>query len=81
MHSIPDQLWDEVFAEMGNERDRALLSFYVSSGARASELLGLLGEHIDLAAQQVWVISKGSWLLRSSASPSGSVCPTSQDSR
>lgn len=36
--SIPDALWDGLFAAMGNHRDRALLAFYVSSGARASEL-------------------------------------------
>lgn len=40
--SIPDRMWDELFDEMGCDRDRALLLFYVSSGARASELLGLL---------------------------------------
>jgi len=38
--SIPDALWDELLAAMGCDRDRALLEFYVSSGARASELLG-----------------------------------------
>jgi integrase len=58
--SIPDELWDELFEAMGNNRDRALLAFYVSSGARANELLGICAEHVDWAAQQVWVISKGS---------------------
>ena len=61
--SIPDQLWDELFAALGNHRDRALLAFYVSSGARASELLGLRGEHVDWAGQRVWVVSKGSQTL------------------
>ena len=45
--SIPDALWDELFAAMGNDRDRSLLAFYVSCGARASELLGLGLEHVD----------------------------------
>ena len=58
--SIPDALWDELFASMGNDRDRALLAFYVSSGARASELLELIGERIDWGRQQIWVVSKGS---------------------
>jgi integrase len=58
--SIPDELWDELFEAMGNNRDRALLAFYVSSGARATELLGVCAEHIDWAVQRVWVISKGS---------------------
>jgi integrase len=41
VRSIPDGLFDDLFACMGCDRDRALLAFYVSSGARASELLGL----------------------------------------
>lgn len=61
--SIPEPLWEELFAEMGNHRDRALLSFYVSSGARASELLGLLGRHVDWEGQRIWVISKGTQTL------------------
>jgi integrase len=61
--SIPDRLWDEVFAAMRCHRDRALLAFYVSSGARASELLGLLAEHINWADQRIWVVSKGSRTL------------------
>lgn len=37
--SIPDALWDELFESMTCDRDRALVVCYVSSGARASELL------------------------------------------
>ena len=51
--SIPDQLWDELFAQMGCDRDRALLGAYVSTGARASELLGVRVEDLDWARQQV----------------------------
>ncbi|TDB91205.1 site-specific integrase [Actinomadura sp. KC216] len=61
--SIPDPLWEELFAAMGTHRDRALLAFYVSSGARASELLGLRGGHVDWAGQRIWVISKGTRTL------------------
>jgi integrase len=57
--SIPDHLWDELFAAMGCDRDRALLEFYVSSGARASELLGLAVEDIDWGGQLIYVVSKG----------------------
>ena len=57
--AIPDALWDELFALMGCDRDRALLEFYVSSGARASELLGLTLEDIDWGGQVVYVVSKG----------------------
>ena len=58
--SIPDALWDELFASMGNDRDRALLAFYVSSGARATELLELIAERVDWGRQRIWVVSKGS---------------------
>jgi integrase len=47
---------------MRNDRDRALLAFYVSSGARASELLGLRMDDIDWAGKKIYVISKGSRL-------------------
>jgi integrase len=57
--SIPDHRWEELFAEMGCDRDRALLEFYVSSGARAGELLGVGLEDIDWPGQLVYVISKG----------------------
>ena len=57
--AIPDERWDELFAEMGCERDRALLEFSVSSGARAAELLGVCPEDVDWAGRQVYVISKG----------------------
>ena len=61
--AIPDPLWEELFTSMTSHRDRALLAFYVSSGARASELLGLRMEHVDWAGQRIWVVSKGSRLL------------------
>jgi integrase len=57
--AIPDHLWDELFAAMGCDRDRALLEFYVSSGARASELLGVTVEDIDWGGQLIYVVSKG----------------------
>jgi integrase len=62
--AIPDPLWDELFAAMTSHRDRALLALYVSSGARASELLALLIEHVDWAGQRIWVVSKGSRALQ-----------------
>lgn len=56
--ALPEGQWDELFAQMRCARDRALLSCYVSSGARASELLGVgLGD--DWTKGQLWVISKG----------------------
>lgn len=60
--AIPDALWDELSAVMGCDRDRALLECYVSSGARASELLGVTLGDVDWAGQLLYVISKGSRL-------------------
>jgi len=60
--AMPDRLWDELFAAMGCDRDRALLSMYVSSGARASELLGIGLTDVDWGGQLVHVVSKGTRL-------------------
>ena len=38
--SIPDEQFSELFARLGSHRDRALVAFWVSTGARAAELLG-----------------------------------------
>jgi integrase len=58
--AIPDQQWDALFARMGCTRDRALLACYVSSGARASELLGVRLGDVDWSGGRLWVVSKGS---------------------
>jgi integrase len=39
------------------------VTLYLSTGARASELLGVRGDQVDWAGQRVWVISKGSRAL------------------
>lgn len=57
--SIPDERWRELFDAMSCTRDRALLACYVSSGARASELLALLVENIDWHGMRIWVARKG----------------------
>jgi integrase len=56
---IPDERFNELFAELGSHRDRALVAFWVSTGARASELLGVRGGDIDAGQQLVTVIRKG----------------------
>jgi integrase len=61
--AIADPLWQELFDAMTCVRDRALLACYVSSGARASELLGMHAEHVDWAGQRLWVVTKGTRLL------------------
>ncbi|MGW7066205.1 tyrosine-type recombinase/integrase [Streptomyces sp. NPDC054855] len=60
--AIPDAMWDEFFAAMNHDRDRAAVLLYVSSGARASELLGVTPADVDWPAQIVYVVSKGTKL-------------------
>ncbi|MBI4942113.1 MAG: tyrosine-type recombinase/integrase [Actinobacteria bacterium] len=62
--AIPDALADELAAMMRSSRDRALLAMFLSSGARASELLAVTGERVDWTRQQVWVVSKGTRALQ-----------------
>lgn len=57
--SMPDDRWEEFFQAMGSNRDRALASTYVSTAARASELLGMRGHDIDWGDQLVRVVRKG----------------------
>lgn len=58
--SIPDAQWGELFASLTCDRDRALLAAFISSGARAAEMLGARVEDLDWAGQRLWVVSKGS---------------------
>jgi integrase len=61
---IPDERFNELFAGLGSHRDRALIAFYVSTGARASELLGATGGDVDPGQQLITVIRKGSRALQ-----------------
>lgn len=59
--AIPDDAADALFGALRSHRDRALVSFWLSSGARASELLGLrLDTDLDAGANTITVVSKGS---------------------
>ncbi len=57
---IPDELFNQLFAELGSHRDRALVALWVSTGARASELLGARSGDVDPGQQLVTVVRKGS---------------------
>ena len=57
---IPDSVFNDLFARLPSHRDRALVAFWVSTGARASELLGVLCSGADPGQQLVTVIRKGS---------------------
>jgi len=62
--SIPDQAFNELFAALTCNRDRALIAFYVSTGARASELLGVTRSLVAPEDQLIGVIRKGSRALQ-----------------
>src|SRR5208283_517032 len=57
---IPDLVFNDLFARLPSHRDRALVAFWVSTGARASELLGVLCSGADPGQQLITVIRKGS---------------------
>jgi site-specific recombinase XerD len=58
--SIPDGEFNEIFARLPSHRDRALVAFYVSTGARASELLSATQGGVDPGRGLITVIRKGS---------------------
>lgn len=58
--AIPDRLWEEVFDSLTSDRDRAIACLLVSSGARASEMLGMTGADVDWGGGRVRLIAKGS---------------------
>lgn len=58
--AIPDRAFDDIFARLRSHRDRALVAFYVSTGARASELLSVTQGGVDPGRQVISVVRKGS---------------------
>lgn len=56
---IPDEKYTEVFASLRSHRDRALLAFWVATGARAEELLTALQGNAIVGQQTIGVIRKG----------------------
>jgi site-specific recombinase XerD len=57
--SVPDAEFNEIFAKLPSHRDRALVAFYVSTGARASELLSVTLAGVDPGRQVITVVRKG----------------------
>ena len=57
---IPDSVFDELFARLACNRDRALVAFGVSTGARAAELLSITRSGADPGRQLITVTRKGS---------------------
>jgi site-specific recombinase XerD len=62
--AIPDEEFNEIFARLPSHRDRALVAFYVSTGARASELLSATAGGADPGRQLVTVTRKGTGELQ-----------------
>jgi integrase len=58
--NIPDAEFNEIFVRLPSNRDRALVAFYVSTGARASELLTVTQGGVDPGRQLITVVRKGS---------------------
>jgi integrase len=58
--AVPDEVFSEIFARLGSNRDRALVALYVSTGARASELLSVTQGGVDPGRQLISVVRKGS---------------------
>jgi integrase len=69
--AIPDQRYRELFGALTSDRDRAIVSLLVSSGARAGELLAMTGGDLDWGGQRVQLIGKGTreaaWVAASPA--------------
>jgi site-specific recombinase XerC len=57
--SVPDAEFNEVFARLPSHRDRALVAFYVSTGARASELLSAVQGGVHPGRGVIAVTRKG----------------------
>ncbi|HXH80288.1 site-specific integrase [Nocardioides sp.] len=56
---MSDDRYDEFLAAQRCDRDRALVTMFVSSGARAQELLEVGLDDLDWGGMRFWVISKG----------------------
>ena len=62
--AIPDEEFNAIFARLPSHRDRALVAFYVSTGARASELLSVRAGGVDPGRQLITVVRKGTGELQ-----------------
>lgn len=57
--TVPDDVLDELFGELACNRDRALFSMFLASGARAAELLGMTVGDAHPGDGRIFVQSKG----------------------
>ena len=64
VRAIPDEEFNAIFARLPSHRDRAQVAFYVSTGARASELLSATAGGVDPGCQLITVSRKGTGELQ-----------------
>jgi integrase len=57
--ALPDAVFNDFFAVLSSNRDRAIVAFGVGSGPRASELLRMRLEEVDFGQQTVALEGKG----------------------
>ncbi|WP_345553928.1 tyrosine-type recombinase/integrase [Streptomyces lannensis] len=57
--TVPDSVIEDLFTALGCNRDRALFSMFLSSGARAAEMLGMTIGDVHSGEGRVYVQSKG----------------------
>lgn len=57
--AVPDDVVEDLFLRLGCNRDRALFSLFLSSGARAAELLGMAVSDAHPGDGRIYVKSKG----------------------
>jgi integrase len=57
--AVPDAVLEDLFVALGCHRDRALFSMFLSSGARAAELLGMTVADVHPGDGRIYVQTKG----------------------
>jgi site-specific recombinase XerD len=62
--SVSDEEFNDIFARLPSHRDRALVAFYVSTGARASELLSARCGGVDPGRGVIAVVRKGTGAIQ-----------------
>jgi integrase len=68
--AIPDEWFNRLFASLPSDRDRALVAFWISTGARASELLGMRQCDFRPGEQLISVVRNGSRAVQELPAPS-----------